>query len=91
VTPDEISDLSAIRISTVVNGSVIASNQVSAMMRDPYWQVSYFSSGMTLEAGSIIATGTPGAGVIEAGDQAEAIVEGVGRLCNGVLAAPIAG
>ncbi|MEW9513670.1 fumarylacetoacetate hydrolase family protein [Streptomyces bacillaris] len=86
VTPDEISDLSSVRISTVVNGRTIASNQVSAMMRDPYWQVAHFSGGMTLEAGSVIATGTPGAGVIRDGDVVEAIVEGVGHLRNTVRA-----
>ncbi|MGP3925975.1 fumarylacetoacetate hydrolase family protein [Streptomyces sp. 8N616] len=84
VTPDEIPDLSSVRISTVVNGRTIAHNRVSAMMRDPYWQVSYFSGGMVLDAGSVIATGTPGAGVIQDGDTVEALVEGVGRLCNGV-------
>ncbi|MGY5045106.1 fumarylacetoacetate hydrolase family protein [Streptomyces sp. 900105755] len=84
VTPDEIPDLSAVRISTVVNGRPIASNQVSAMKYDPYWQVGYFSGGMVLEAGSVIATGTPGAGVIEDGDTVEALVEGVGALRNTV-------
>lgn len=91
VTPDEIPDLSSVRISTLVNGEVIASNQVSAMMRDPYWQIGYFSGGMVLDAGSIIATGTPGAGVIRDGDTAEALVEGVGRLRNPVRPAPAAG
>ncbi|MFD4785671.1 fumarylacetoacetate hydrolase family protein [Streptomyces sp. NPDC058459] len=84
VTPDEIPDLSAVRISTVVNGRTIASNQVSAMKYDPYWQVGYFSGGMLLEAGSVIATGTPGAGVIHDGDTVEALVEGVGDLRNTV-------
>ncbi|WP_139140947.1 fumarylacetoacetate hydrolase family protein [Streptomyces oceani] len=84
VTPDEIPDLSRVRTSTIVNGETIASNDVSAMMRDPYWQVSYFSGGMTLEAGSIVATGTPGAGVIRDGDTVEARVEGVGHLRNRV-------
>ncbi|MFD1660855.1 fumarylacetoacetate hydrolase family protein [Streptomyces caeni] len=88
VTPDEIPDLSAVRISTVVNGKTIASNQVSAMMYDPYWQVGYFSGGMVLEAGTVIATGTPGAGVIHDGDTVEARVEGVGDLCNTVRLKP---
>lgn len=84
VTPDEIPDLSAVRTSTVVNGETIASNQVSAMMYDPYWLVGYFSGGMVLEAGSVIATGTPGAGVIKDGDVVEALVHGVGHLRNTV-------
>ena len=84
VTPDEIPALDQVRISTIVNGTTIATNTVSAMMRDPFWLVSFFSAGMTLEAGTIIATGTPGAGVIRPGDIAEADVTGVGRLRNEV-------
>ncbi len=91
VTPDELPDLSSVRISTVVNGRTIASNQVSAMMRDPHWQVGYFSGGMVLDAGSVIATGTPGAGVIRDGDTAEALVTGIGRLHNPVRSAERAG
>lgn len=88
VTPDEVPDLSAVRISTVVNGTTIASNQVSAMMYDPCWLVGYFSGGMVLEAGTVIATGTPGAGVIRDGDTVEARVEGVGDLRNTVRLLP---
>ncbi|RPK65554.1 Ureidoglycolate lyase [Streptomyces sp. ADI96-02] len=84
VTPDEVKDLASVRISTIVNGRTIATNQVSAMLRNPYWQVSHFSGGMVLEAGTIIATGTPGAGVIQDGDTVEADVTGVGRLRNRV-------
>ncbi|WP_204007755.1 fumarylacetoacetate hydrolase family protein [Virgisporangium aurantiacum] len=88
VTPDEIPDLAAVRIATIVNGRTVASGPVSAMMRDPHWLVSYFSGGMALEAGSVIATGTPGAGVIRDGDRVEADVQGVGRLRNVVRAGP---
>jgi 2-keto-4-pentenoate hydratase/2-oxohepta-3-ene-1,7-dioic acid hydratase in catechol pathway len=84
VTADEMADLSAVRTSTVVNGETIASNRVSEMMYDPYWLIGYFSGGMVLEAGTVIATGTPGAGVIEDGDTVEARVEGVGDLRNTV-------
>lgn len=91
VTPDELPDLSSIRISTVVNGRTIAENTVSAMMRDPYWLIGYFSGGMLLEAGSVIATGTPGAGVIHDGDTVEARVQGVGLLRNQVRLAAKAG
>ncbi|MFE7527942.1 fumarylacetoacetate hydrolase family protein [Kitasatospora sp. NPDC057542] len=84
VTPDEVGELASIRISTVVNGETIATNQVAAMMRDPHWQVAYFSGGMMLDAGSVIATGTPGACVIRDGDVVEAVVERVGTLQNTV-------
>lgn len=88
VTPDEIPDLSAVRISTVVNGRTIASNTVSNMMCHPHWLVGYFSGGMILEAGTVIATGTPGAGVIQDGDTVEALVDGVGYLRNQARQAP---
>jgi 2-keto-4-pentenoate hydratase/2-oxohepta-3-ene-1,7-dioic acid hydratase in catechol pathway len=39
---------------------------------------------MTLEAGTVIATGTPGAGVIRDGDVAEARVDGISHLRNPV-------
>ncbi|MFI0717019.1 fumarylacetoacetate hydrolase family protein [Streptomyces inhibens] len=92
VTPDEIPELSAVRISAVINGRTIWSNAVSAMMCDPHWFVGYFSGSMVLETGSVIATHTPGAGVVQDGDVVEALVEGVGMLRNRVRqAAPLAG
>lgn len=88
VTPDEVSDLSALSISTVVNGTTIASNEVSAMMYDPYWLISFYSQVMTFEPGDIISTGTPGAGVIHDGDVVEAYIPGVGQLRNQVRRVP---
>ncbi|MGH3830677.1 MAG: fumarylacetoacetate hydrolase family protein [Pseudonocardiaceae bacterium] len=84
VTPDEVPDLSSLRISTVVNGTTIATNEVSAMMYDPYWLISFYSQVMTFEPGDIISTGTPGAGVIQNGDVVEAHIPGVGQLRNRV-------
>jgi 2-keto-4-pentenoate hydratase/2-oxohepta-3-ene-1,7-dioic acid hydratase in catechol pathway len=84
VTPDEIPELAAVRISTIVNGRTHATNTVSAMMRSPHWLISYFSAGMTLEAGAVVATGTPGACVIRDGDHVEASVEGISHLHNHV-------
>jgi 2-keto-4-pentenoate hydratase/2-oxohepta-3-ene-1,7-dioic acid hydratase in catechol pathway len=40
--------------------------------------VAFHSDVMTLEPGDVISTGTPGAGVIEAGDSVTAAVDGVG-------------
>lgn len=88
VTPDEVSDLSSLRISTVVNGTTIATNEVSAMMYDPYWLISFYSQVMTFEPGDIISTGTPGAGVIQNGDVVEAHIPGVGQLRNQVRRVP---
>lgn len=82
VTADEIDDLPAVHIATKVNGEVIAEAPVASMVRDPYWLLSFHSQMTTLEVGDIIATGTPGAGVIRHGDVVEAEVRGVGDLLN---------
>ncbi|MEU7429276.1 fumarylacetoacetate hydrolase family protein [Streptomyces sioyaensis] len=90
VTEDEIDDLQKIHIATKVNGEVIAEAPVSSMVRDPYWLISFHSQMTSLEVGDIIATGTPGAGVIRHGDVVEAEVRGVGDLRNHVHAATAA-
>jgi acylpyruvate hydrolase len=56
------------------------------MMIFPVEQIiSYASRFMTLEAGDIIATGTPeGVGSIKDGDLIEAKIDGVGKLRNPV-------
>ncbi|MFD9721690.1 fumarylacetoacetate hydrolase family protein [Streptomyces sp. NPDC059076] len=90
VTEDEVDDLQQVRITTMVNGEVIAQAPVSSMVRDPYWLISFHSQMTVLEVGDIIATGTPGAGVIRHGDLVEAEVSGVGRLRNHAHAASAA-
>src|SRR5215212_1149037 len=68
VTPDEIADLEALEVSTVLNGEVRRSNTVSNMIFSPWWLVSFHSRIMTLLPGDVISTGTPGAVVIREGD-----------------------
>ena len=47
--------------------------------------IEYISSYMTLEAGDIIATGTPaGVGCLHPGDHIEISIEGIGVLANDV-------
>jgi 2-keto-4-pentenoate hydratase/2-oxohepta-3-ene-1,7-dioic acid hydratase in catechol pathway len=90
VALDEILDddggLDAIEVSTLVNGEVKATNTVKNMMFSPQLLVSFHSQVMPLFPGDIISTGTPGAAVIHAGDEAEARVTRVGRLTNPVIA-----
>lgn len=88
VTPDEIPDLAAVRVSTVINGAVKATNTVSHMMFPPHMLVAFHSRVMSLLPGDILSTGTPGAAVIRPGDVAEARVDGVGVLTNPVAARP---
>lgn len=85
VTSDEIPDVSAITVATILNGRVGAQNVVSNMTFSPYELVSFHSNVMTLEAGDIISTGTPGALQIRRGDRIECYVEGIGSLVNPVV------
>jgi 2-keto-4-pentenoate hydratase/2-oxohepta-3-ene-1,7-dioic acid hydratase in catechol pathway len=82
VTLDEFDDesLRAIRVSTVLNGEVVATALTAEMKYDLGYLVEYFTAGRTIAAGTVICTGTPGAAVISAGDTITSVVEGVGSL-----------
>ena len=86
VTPDEVEDLKALEITTLINDRVIARNQVANMTHDPYKLVSFHSRMMTMEPGDIISTGTPGAGVINPGDRVRCEIAGFVPLENPVTA-----
>lgn len=85
VTPDEVDDLGALEVSTVLNGEIRCQNTVSSMTFSPYWLVSFHSRVMTLLPGDIISTGTPGAVVINNGDVAECRIMGFEPLSNPVV------
>ena len=85
VTPDEIADVDALEVSTVLNGEVRRTNTVSNMTFSPWWLVSFHSQVMTLLPGDVISTGTPGAVVIEEGDVAECRITGFEPLSNPVV------
>lgn len=84
VTPDEVDDVNALKVETVINGEVHRSNIVSNMTFKPWNLVSFHSKVMTLLPGDIISTGTPGAVVIGEGDIVECHIEGFPRLVNPV-------
>ncbi|MSQ59522.1 MAG: FAA hydrolase family protein [Betaproteobacteria bacterium] len=84
VTPDEVLDVSQLRVGTYKNGLVHRENVVSSMAFSPNYLVAFHSQVMTLYPGDIISTGTPGAVVIQDGDVAECRIEGLGRLKNPV-------
>ena len=84
LTPDEIENLSALRISTVLNGEVRASNVVANMAYPPDFLVSFHSKAMTLCPGDIIITGTPGGVPISDGDVMECRIDGFESLMNPV-------
>jgi len=85
VTPEEIEDVDALEVATVVNGEVYRSNTVSNMTFSPWWLVSFHSRIMTLLPGDVISTGTPGAVVVQDGDVAECRITGFESLRNLVV------
>jgi 2-keto-4-pentenoate hydratase/2-oxohepta-3-ene-1,7-dioic acid hydratase in catechol pathway len=84
VTVDEVADVEALEVATVLNGEVHRRNVVANMTFRPWWLVAFHSRVMTLLPGDIISTGTPGAAVIARGDVAECRIAGFRSLSNPV-------
>ncbi|MFC3051413.1 fumarylacetoacetate hydrolase family protein [Kordiimonas pumila] len=90
ITKDEVTDIQTVEILTTVNGETRQSAKVSQMIFDIPTILAELSRGMTLEAGDIIATGTPeGVGYAMAtpqylknGDIVTVAISGVGELTN---------
>ncbi|HEY0427837.1 MAG TPA: fumarylacetoacetate hydrolase family protein [Pyrinomonadaceae bacterium] len=78
-------DVSDIRVATKVNGIVKQEGRTSEMVFSVPFLIRYISNQMTLNAGDIIATGTPsGVSVLKDGDVCEVEIEGIGVLRNPV-------
>lgn len=84
ITPDEIHDVSSLKVATVVNGRVHAENTVANMTFSPAFLVSFLSEVMTLLPGDIISTGTPGAAPVRHDDTVECRITGFAPLINPV-------
>lgn len=86
VTMDDVDDdmLQATTVATVRNGETVAEATPSDMKYGFSQLIEYFTAGRTLEAGTVVCTGTPGAAVISGGDTVCAAVEGVGMLTHPV-------
>lgn len=90
VTPDEIGDEQNLAISCTVNGQLRQSSNTSYMMQTVCGAISELSQGITLQAGTIIATGTPaGVGMgmkpptfLQHGDEIVCRIEKIGSLIN---------
>jgi 2-keto-4-pentenoate hydratase/2-oxohepta-3-ene-1,7-dioic acid hydratase in catechol pathway len=78
-------DVSDLRVVTKVNGLVKQEGRTSQMVFPIDFLIRYISNMMTLNAGDIIATGTPsGVSKLNKGDVCEVEIEGVGSLRNPV-------
>ena len=90
VTADEIGDEQSLDISSRVNGELRQSSNTRYMIQTVAGAIAELSKGMTLEAGTIIATGTPaGVGMgmtpptfLKHGDKVVCEIEKIGRLEN---------
>lgn len=92
VTADEIADVQNLDIRCYVNGQLRQSSNTKYMIQTVAGAIAEFSQGMTLQAGTIIATGTPaGVGMgmqpptfLRSGDTVVCEIENIGRLENTV-------
>lgn len=92
VTADEIAFPPKLKISTAINGELRQNSTTDLLIHDIPEIITTITQGMTLKAGTIIATGTP-KGVamgmeepffLKAGDEIVCAIEGIGELMNRV-------
>ena len=92
VTPDELGDPQDLNISCEINGELRQNSNTRYMIQTVAGAIAGLSAGMTLKAGTIIATGTPaGVGMgfdpprfLRKGDTVLCRIEGIGELFNTV-------
>jgi 2-keto-4-pentenoate hydratase/2-oxohepta-3-ene-1,7-dioic acid hydratase in catechol pathway len=95
VLASDIANPQALMLTTRVNGQVVQHDTTANMIFSVATAIAFLSSLMTLEAGDIIATGTPsGVGFkrtpplfLQEGDVAEVEIEGIGCIRNPVMGA----
>lgn len=93
VTVDEISAPPVLTIKSWVNGELRQNSKTDLFIHDIPYMINELSQGMTLKAGTIIATGTPaGVGMgfvppkfLVSGDVVECEIEGIGNISNKVV------
>src|SRR6185312_11406777 len=93
VTRDEIADPHALDISLEIGGEILQHSNTRELVFGVPALIEYISSVVTLEAGDVVATGTP-AGVgfarkppryLRAGDEVVIRIQGIGELRNPVI------
>jgi 2-keto-4-pentenoate hydratase/2-oxohepta-3-ene-1,7-dioic acid hydratase in catechol pathway len=93
VTADEIPDPAALTVRLRVNDEPRQESSVSDLIFDVATLIEYLSLGMTLEAGTIVCTGTPsGVGLgftppkyLQVGDVVEAEIDAIGSIRTRVV------
>ncbi len=96
VTADEIPDPTALELSLTVNGEERQRASTSQMIFDIPTVIAFLSSGLTLEPGDIIATGTPsGVGYamnpprfLGAGDTVTCTISSIGSMVTRIVSSP---
>ncbi len=79
-------DVSDLRLQTFLNGEVRQDGRTSDLIFDVPALVAHVTSVMTLLPGDVILTGTPeGVGPMQAGDEVEVTIQGIGSLTNKVV------
>ena len=99
VTPDEIPNPNALRISTKVNGETLQDSSTGDMIFDVPALIEFLSGSTTLLPGTVILTGTPqGVGMartpprwLQPGDTVAVEIEKIGALTNPVVEERAAG
>jgi 2-keto-4-pentenoate hydratase/2-oxohepta-3-ene-1,7-dioic acid hydratase in catechol pathway len=92
VTADEIRDPQALALRCLVNGELRQDSNTSQMVYSIAEQIEYLSTAFTLEAGDLLATGTPeGVGIamvpprfLQVGDVVRCEIEQLGHIENRV-------
>ncbi|MEP7212186.1 MAG: fumarylacetoacetate hydrolase family protein [Acidobacteriota bacterium] len=79
-------DVTDIGVTCRVNGEIRQYGRTSQMVFSVAFLIRYISRQMTLNAGDVIATGTPaGVSIMESGDVCVVEIDGIGILSNTVL------
>ncbi|RIL08183.1 MAG: hypothetical protein DCC71_00070 [Proteobacteria bacterium] len=95
-TADEVGDPRGLRLRTWVNGELRQDSNTKQLIFDCSAIVEHLSAACTLEAGDVVATGTPGGvgiamkppRLLQVGDRVRVEIEGLGALDNEVVAEP---
>jgi 2-keto-4-pentenoate hydratase/2-oxohepta-3-ene-1,7-dioic acid hydratase in catechol pathway len=79
-------DVSDLRVRTFLNGDLKQDGRTRDLIFDVPTLIAHVSSVMTLLPGDVILTGTPeGVGPMNAGDEVEVSIQGIGNLTNKVV------